>query len=236
MTWPPSSPGWPPDTGSTKRFSPQAVLRKSPMPRITPDRVIAALRRDPELLFALTQQLYGIKILGPWENTTRTRWVRRNPSGKAVLQIDKQAHPTQTIWRALKPQGGFVGHLPTIEAAKALADELAVRQGWELAQPARQPLRIAKWVPSPSHPGGTARTLSGAILADVQAYGGATYRWSCRCGAYETSGSESCLEDALQKLGEPLRGEGWCLLPDTVTGLDSTFPPLPDAGEKPHHK
>lgn len=52
-------------------------------------QVIAALRRDPALLYEVLQGLHEaeVKVAGPWDRRTMTYRERRDPAGKLLCRV-----------------------------------------------------------------------------------------------------------------------------------------------------
>lgn len=52
------------------------------------EQVVAALRREPSLLFEVLSLLNGTKIAGPWSRATMTYRERRSTEGRLLCRIE----------------------------------------------------------------------------------------------------------------------------------------------------
>ena len=92
-------------------------------------RVVNALQRDPDLLFAVAAKLAGARILGPWQYVGDRKMVRKLPNGKVKATVER---PTlaEHGWLVRKPDGGLVRRVALSDIAMQLADDIWRRAGW----------------------------------------------------------------------------------------------------------
>ena len=104
------------------------------------ERLIAALRDAPDLLFEVLRDLRHDRVAGPWKNhpDDHTKKHRVSPSGKKVAVVSKHATRSVHPWEAstIKPEDAETRpskNHPTQGQAMDWADMQLLEQGYALA-------------------------------------------------------------------------------------------------------
>jgi hypothetical protein len=108
------------------------------MAEMTPDRVLAALRKKPLLLYKMVAKLLGVKIASPWiHKPHETYRHRQTPAGKKLARVQRHRTRKMNPWEAMvvnpngdKPRKNFQQE----SLAVRWCDEQLIALGYMLAE------------------------------------------------------------------------------------------------------